>query len=174
MSLTINFKPCCEDCDYRKSYVKEETSGPIYAADNIVIVAGEVKTNIGCEHEKVCKGFLEFDCARKINPAEKVNDETEEQMIEFFKNHATKITGLSEGTANFIYTALTNLMGSCGEITLAQYYSILADARPGGFEFPRECAIHHKYGWKQVIDVYKYQNINPDVSIVISSLPAKL
>lgn len=53
MSITINFKKVCyQDCPYRKTYLNENT---MYTGN----IAYMVETLIGCEHEKVCKAYLE-------------------------------------------------------------------------------------------------------------------
>lgn len=53
MSIIINFKKVCyQDCPYRKTYLKES----IMYADSTEYM---VETIIGCEHEKVCKAYLE-------------------------------------------------------------------------------------------------------------------
>lgn len=51
-NIQINFKEVCYSCKHRNTYINEHN---LYG-DNIVFV---VATVIGCEHEKVCKCYLE-------------------------------------------------------------------------------------------------------------------
>jgi hypothetical protein len=48
--IDIKFKPCCENCQYRKTYIKEDK----YYSDNRPY---DITTIIGCEHENVCKEY---------------------------------------------------------------------------------------------------------------------
>jgi len=50
--LEIRFKECCYNCSNRDTYVTESR----LRGDSTPIL---VMTDIGCEHEKVCKEYLE-------------------------------------------------------------------------------------------------------------------
>ena len=50
--LEIKFKECCNDCGNRETYVNESK----LSGDGEVVA---VVTVIGCEHENVCKEYLE-------------------------------------------------------------------------------------------------------------------
>lgn len=49
-----NLKECCEECKYRSTYADDNK---IYS--NTCDVVMDVATTIGCEHEQVCKRYLE-------------------------------------------------------------------------------------------------------------------
>jgi pheromone shutdown protein TraB len=51
-NINIKFKGCCYGCVHRDTYLNEHTMN----SDNQKIA---VVTEIGCEHEKVCKEYRE-------------------------------------------------------------------------------------------------------------------
>jgi len=56
--MEINFKDCCTKCVQRKTYVNENK---VYCGDGSVYLTATV---IGCEHEKVCKEYIDSEGAK--------------------------------------------------------------------------------------------------------------
>lgn len=52
--IKIYFKFCCQSCANRDAYINEHK----IMGDNIVY---STETEIGCNHEKVCKEFIESE-----------------------------------------------------------------------------------------------------------------
>lgn len=50
--LIVKFKQCCTECAHRDTLVDESK---LYSNEDVV----DVITTIHCEHEKVCKAYLE-------------------------------------------------------------------------------------------------------------------
>lgn len=59
--IEIKFKDCCQNCASRNTYLKEDS---MYAINRVV----EVYTAIGCEHELVCKQYIEDELQRSMDP----------------------------------------------------------------------------------------------------------
>lgn len=54
--ITINYKSCCGECTNIKSYLNENK---IMSTANNKDECIEAATTIGCQHEKVCKKYIE-------------------------------------------------------------------------------------------------------------------
>lgn len=52
--LDIKFKFCCTDCPSRDSYMHDHTL-------NVNYVAFTTKSTIGCNHELICKEYIESE-----------------------------------------------------------------------------------------------------------------
>jgi len=50
--IEIKFKDCCNECVQRTTYLDENK---MYGEDRVYLMT----TVIGCEHEKVCKKYIE-------------------------------------------------------------------------------------------------------------------
>lgn len=54
--IDVNFKKCCNDCEYRKIYWKEEFGEFDIIKKKFI---NPSHATIGCEHELICKSYIE-------------------------------------------------------------------------------------------------------------------
>lgn len=155
MALEIKFKSCCEECEHRCTYLHERPGS----------VKGIV-TIIGCEHEQVCREYLE-------SIEKKLNEEVHKLPV------VEPIIVGDSATAAGVCSILNTQMSDNGFLTLFNYYDLFSKFDTRCMPVPDDVTDEElkKYGWDYGEALFNRRIaincLNPDVYEIRMSRPIK-